>query len=143
MKLSTIEGGAGTPPEPDWTVLYSDPLEVAAASEEWGAIIRELREAKALTVANGHACRRLVEFRIIYERAARQVAEHGPVTKAKRTRVPTWNLHWLAMKQASECIRALEAELGVAPTRRGKVAQAVRRKAKPKPSDVYLGKDGA
>lgn len=143
MTFETIPGGAGTPPEPDWESLYSDPLDIAAAVEEWGTIIRELKDAQALTVANGHACKRLVQFRIVYERAARQVAEHGPVTKAKRTQVPTWNLQWSVMKQAEESIRALEAELGIPPTRRGKIVKAVRKQPKPKASDAYLGKAGS
>lgn len=138
MIFRTIDGGAGTPPEPDWSDLYSDPLDIEAASEEWNVVIRELKDASALTVANGHAIKRLVQFRVIYQRAARQVAESGPVTKAKRTGVPQWNLHWSVMRQADDTIRALEAELGVPPTRRGKIKVLPAKRRKPAAADDYL-----
>jgi hypothetical protein len=46
-----------------------------------------------LTVANGHATRRLVEFRVQFERASKHVAEHCPVMKAKnkKAKVGQWN----------------------------------------------------
>ena len=43
MSFPTIGGGAGVPPGPDWTQLYSDELDIAAAQTEWGVVIRELQ----------------------------------------------------------------------------------------------------
>ncbi|MEW9837307.1 hypothetical protein ABUE29_18655, partial [Mesorhizobium sp. ZMM04-4] len=71
MNLQSIEGGDGVPVEPDWRSIYDDELDIAEASEQWGVVTREMKDAGTLTVANGHAIRRLVEFRVQYERAAR------------------------------------------------------------------------
>lgn len=139
MNFNVIDGGDGRPPEPDWSLIYSDEADLAAAHEEWETIIREMTAARTLTVANGHAIRRLVDFRIVYERAARQVAEEGAVTKAKRTKVLTYNPYYIVMRQADESIRAHEAELGVAPSRRGRAVKVNRAKRKPRPSDAFLG----
>lgn len=138
MTFDVIEGGDGRPPEPDWNLIYSDEIDIAIAREEWEIVIREMQAAKTLTVANGHAIQRLVAFRIIYERAARQVAEAGAIVKAKRTRVPQYNPHWIVMRQADETIRAHEAELGVSPSRRGRATKIERQKRKPRPADAYL-----
>ena len=101
------------------------------------------RDAGTLAVANGHAIKRLVDFRIQYERSSRHVAEQSPVTKAKRTGVPQYNLHWTVMRQADEAIRALEAALGVAPTSRGKATKVSRVKKAKRAADAYLGKAGS
>lgn len=143
MTISEIDGGAGVPPEPDWSDLYSDDLDIAAAHEEWGIVVRELRDAGVLSVANGHAVKRLIQFRVEFERAARQVAEDGSVVKAQRTGVPQHNPYWVVMRQADEAIRVLEAELGIAPTRRGKATQAKRVKKAQRAADAYLGKTGS
>lgn len=136
--ISSIGGGEGVPPEPDWRSLYSDDGDIAFAHEQWGLVMRELRDAGTLVVANGHAIRRLVEFRVQYERMARHVAENGPVIKAKRTKVPQYNPHWIVMRQADEHIRVAEAELGIAPTRRGKATKVQRGRKAPRASDAYV-----
>jgi P27 family predicted phage terminase small subunit len=134
-----MPGGDGTPEEPDWSSIYSDELDIVAAHEEWGVVVRELQDAAALSVANGHSIRRLVEFRIQYGRSAQHVAEHGPILAGKRAKVGQWNPHWSVMRQAEETIRSLEAELGLAPTRRGKVVKAVRKQTRRRAADDYLG----
>lgn len=135
-----LPGGDGEPEEPDWTTVYSDELDIAAARIEWGVVIRELKGADALTVANGHAIRRLVEFRVQYDRASKHVAEHGPVLKgSRRAKVGQWNPFWSVMRQSEESIRALEAELGLAPTRRGKIVKATQKQSRRRAADDYLG----
>ncbi|WP_258596653.1 P27 family phage terminase small subunit [Mesorhizobium sp. AR07] len=122
--MQGIEGGNGTPDEPDWASLYADEFDIAAAHEEWGIVVRELRDAVTLSVANGHAVRRLVEYRVQFERASRHVAEYGPILEptSKKAKVGQWNPYWSVMRQAGEAIRALEAELGLAPVQRDKGA---------------------
>ncbi|MEI5679552.1 MULTISPECIES: P27 family phage terminase small subunit [unclassified Mesorhizobium] len=140
MEMTAIPGGDGTPSEPDWASLYADEFDIAAAHEEWGIVIRELKDAVTLSVSNGHSIRRLVEFRVQYERASRHVAEHGPILKPtnKKAKVGQWNPYWSVMKQASETIRALETELGLAPVRRGNATKVVRGKKSPRAADAYI-----
>ena len=138
MSLTSISGGDGTPPEPDWGSTYSDPLDVALARETWGEVVREMRDAGTLAVVNGHAIMRLCNFRIIYERAAREAAEHGAVIKARKTGVLQYSPHWIVTRQADEAMRAIEAELGISPLRRGKVTKAGRKRDTARPADQYL-----
>lgn len=138
MNLTAIHGGDGVPFEPDWSVLYTDVIDLEAARSEWGIVIRELSENQTLAVANGHAIKRLVEFRVIYERAARDMAETGAVLKAKRTRVPQVNPNWAIMRQADDKITTLEAELGLSPRRRSAVGKVPRKAKVVRPSDAFL-----
>jgi phage terminase small subunit len=138
VNLATVAGGDGAPPEPDWSSLYQDELDLVAAHEEWGIAIRELQQACTLSVANGHAVKRLVQFRIVYEGAARSVAENGTIQKAKRTRVPQVNPYWGVMRQASEEIRVLEVELGLPPVRRGRATKVERKQKRTTAADAYL-----
>lgn len=138
MTLNVVEGGDGTPPEPDWSKIYSDGLDVALAHEHWINVVSELRSAGTLAVANGHSIKRLVEFRFQYERASQQVAEVGPVIRAKRTKVPQYNPHWIVMRQADQSITYLEAELGISPTRRGKAVKVQRGRSSTRASAAYL-----
>jgi P27 family predicted phage terminase small subunit len=136
--VNLVAGGEGAPPEPDWSSIYSDEFDLAAAHEQWGIISREMQTAGTLAVANGHAMQRLVEMRIVFQRAARDVAEKGPVMKAKRSRVPQYNPHWTVMRQADERIVVLEEKLGINPSGRGKVAKVDRSKKAPRAADKYL-----
>lgn len=140
MTVSAIDGGSGLPPEPDWSSIYTDELDIGAAHDHWGIVTRELASANTLAVANGDAIRRLVEFHVQYDRASKHVAEHGAILppKNKRTKVGQWNPFWSVMRQADKAILALEAELGLAPVRRGKADQVKRGKAKVRPADNYL-----
>lgn len=138
MNLMTIAGGDGTPPEPDWSQLYSDELDIAFARSEWGLVIRSLQEAQTLSVENGHMIERLVMYRVQFARASREVAEHGTIKTAKRTRVPQVNPYWAIMRQAGEEIRVIEVELGLPPVRRGKTTKVQRGKKAPRAADSYL-----
>lgn len=59
MTFQTIEGGDGLPPEPDWTSIYNDELDIAAAHEHWGTVTRTLQAANTIDISNGDAIRRL------------------------------------------------------------------------------------
>src|SRR3954464_9543711 len=121
--LQGIAGGEGVPSEPDWSLIYRGADEVAAAHGGGGLVVREMQESSTITVANGHAIRRLVEFRVQYGRASRIVARQGTIVPAKRTRVPQVNPYWVIMRQANEALKVLEAELGIAPVRRVRAAK--------------------
>lgn len=115
---------AAAPKEPEWDKVFSDELDQFAAADAWREITQEMRLACTLSRANAHDIRRLVDFRVAYDRAARQVAELGPVLKAKRAKVGQWNPHFSVMQKASVEIRAIEADLGLTPTTRGRAVKA-------------------
>jgi P27 family predicted phage terminase small subunit len=124
--------------EPDWASKYTDDLDIAAARAHWARVIDDLSVSGGLSPDNGHAIRRLVEFRVVYERSSRHVAEQGPILAGKRAKVGQWNPHWSAMRQAAADILALEAELGLLPTRRGKIVKVEGGKAAPRAADRFL-----
>jgi P27 family predicted phage terminase small subunit len=139
--VRVIEGGDGTPPEPDWAMYFADDLDLLLARETWRTVVAEMREAQILSVGTGHLIYRLVQFRVIYERAARQVAEHGPILKRPRAKVGVWSPWWSVMRQSSEELRQIEAELGISPARRSRAGKVAR--AKPRgwvPADEFLSK---
>src|ERR1044071_4651998 len=136
--LQGIAGGEGIPSEPDWSLIYKGADDVTAAHEEWGIVVREMQESSTITVANGHAIKRLIEFRVQFERASRIVARQGTIVPAKRTRVPQINPYWVIMRQADDALKVLEAELGIAPVRRARAAKVRREKKIERPSDRYL-----
>jgi P27 family predicted phage terminase small subunit len=138
MSLATIPGGEGVPVEPNWSELYTDILDIGLAREDWGIVTRELSDAGTLTVANGHTVKRLVEFRVIYERAARDLAENGAIGRAKRTRVPQVNPNWTIMRQAAEQVSSLEAELCLTPRRRAAAGKVQKKARTARPADSYL-----
>lgn len=138
LKPQVIEGSGGIPPEPDWSETYTDILDVAAAHEEWGIIIREMQEAQTVSVANGHAIGRLVHFRLLYRHALQQVAERGAVLKGKGQRQPRFSPHWGVMRQAADLIAAIESELGLAPVRRGKAMKAHKANRSQRAADAYI-----
>ena len=137
-KLAVLDGGAGTPPEPQWSDTFSDVLDQATAHQIWGITIREMQAAGTLATANAHAIERLVHFRVQYDRAARTVAEEGPVLKAPRTGVPLYSPYWVVMIQADKALKVLEQELGLAPIRRGRAAKASHGKRAPRPADKFI-----
>jgi P27 family predicted phage terminase small subunit len=138
MSLSTIDGGDGMPPEPDWVSRYNDVLDQAIAHEAWGEVVRNMQSAGTLGVENGPMIKRLVEFHVIYERAARHVAENGVIQLAKRTKVPQVNPYFGIMKQTSEAMRLIEVELGIPPIRRAKAGKVERKKTSIRAADAYL-----
>jgi P27 family predicted phage terminase small subunit len=127
------------PPEPDWRSIYTDDDDLAIASAAWKDVVTEMSAAGTLTVGNGHAIKRLVQFVVQYERASRQVAETGAVTKAKRTKVPQYSPYWIVMRQSDDSIRVAEAELGITPLRRSKAGKVNRVQKAPRAADKFLG----
>jgi phage terminase small subunit len=138
LNLDTIVGGEGCPPEPHWHNIFADELDRAFAHQQWNTVIHEMHGAGILSVPNGHAIKRLVEFRVQYEHASRHVAEHGAILPATRAKIGQFNPHWAIMRRADDSIKALEAELGIAPVRRGKAVKLVRARKIERASDYYL-----
>jgi P27 family predicted phage terminase small subunit len=135
MTFEAIDGGDGTPEQPDWCLLFSGADECAAATAHWSTITSAMRAAETLSVANGHAIKRLVIAQIVFDRACAAVARDGAVRRVKG--VDRRNPQWMLVKQSAEMCAGIEAELGLPPVRRGRVGK-VARKASRSAADNYL-----
>lgn len=141
MNVVGIDGTGEIVPEPDWASLFNDDLEIAAAHEHWRVITTELKERSLLSPGNGHSLQRLICSYICYDRAAREVAEHGAVLKPKRGNpkaIARLSPYFTAMREAGSDAATLEAELGLSPRRRGSVTKVERAKKAARPADAYL-----
>lgn len=139
--MKAIEDTGGVVPEPDWESLFSDVLEVAAAGEHWRVISTELRERQLLAPGNAHALQRLVVAYVIYDRAVREVAENGAVTKPKRGNsraIARTSPHFTVMRESASDAAMLEQEFGLSPRRRGGAAKVQNGKKAPRAADGYL-----
>lgn len=139
MALEPMNLHAGVPDEPDWLLFFADELAQQAAKAAWREVVTEMRDAGTLAPVNGHAIRRLIQFRIEYDLAASIVAEEGKIKRAKRSAVPQINPQWTCMRQAAEQVSLLEAELGISPRRRSSASKVQRGKRRETPADKYLG----
>ena len=121
MKGTTkvIVGGNGVPPEPDWKETYRKKSDRNRASTEWGTIIREMKERQTLTVACGHIIKRLVDYRILYDRAMSDVLKNGCTKGNSNSNQNKWNENWSVVRACEGFIKSCESELGLNPTRRG------------------------
>jgi P27 family predicted phage terminase small subunit len=132
-----IAGGDGVPPEPNWRTIFGRAPDREAASAYWKGIISEMRAAEKLAVANAHSIKRLVVAYVTYDISAREVLKSGPVIKAKKTGVPTYNPWWTTMSNADSQAAALEKSLCVSPRDRGTGAK-VEKKARRQTGGGYL-----
>jgi P27 family predicted phage terminase small subunit len=117
-------------------LLFSDVGECATAREHWSTVVTAMRTAETLTVANGHAVKRLVLAQVVFDRACAAVARDGGVRVVKG--VYRRNPQWILAKQSAEMCAGIEAELGLPPSRRHRVGKAARRKQQARASDAYL-----
>ncbi|UUP19518.1 P27 family phage terminase small subunit [Nitratireductor thuwali] len=141
--MNLIEGTGAIVPEPDWSSLFSDVLEIAAAKEHWRIITTELKERGLLASANGHSIQRLVCAYLMFDRMYRAVAEQGVVTKPKRGNsraIARVSPYFTAMREAGSDATSLESELGISPRRRGSAVKAERKQKRERAADAYLGK---
>ena len=138
MALDVIPGGDGTPPEPNWRTIFGRVGDRTAAAEHWRRIVAELRTAEKLTAANGHAILRLVVAYVTFDLSAKQVLKSGPVIKAKKTGVPTYNPWWTTMSNAASQAAAAEKELCISPRDRNTGGKVERSKRKATASANYL-----
>lgn len=133
-----IAGGEGVPPEPSWRSIFGRAAEREAASGYWKSIISEMKSAEKLAVANSHSIKRLVVAYVTFDISAREVLKMGPVIKAKRTGVPTFNPWWTTMSNASSQAQALEKELCVSPRERSSGGKVERKARRTTGADSYL-----
>lgn len=136
-----LPGGDGVPPEPNWRTIFGRAPDREAAAAYWRSIISELRTVEKLAVANAHSIKRLVVAYVTYDISAREVLKMGPVIKAKKTGVPTYNPWWTTMSNADSQAAALEKALCITPRERGAGAK-VQRAAKRQTGGGYLKNRG-
>lgn len=137
-----LDGGDGVPPEPNWRSIFGRAADRAAATEYWRSIISEMRSAEKLAVANAHSIKRLVVAYVTFDISAREVLKSGPVIKAKKTGVPSYNPWWTTMSNAASQAQALEKELCVSPRDRGSGAKVEKRVKRTTGSARYLRQRG-
>ncbi len=141
MTVTPIDGTGIVVPEPDWALLLSDDIELAAASEHWRRITTEMRERDTLAPSNAHAIQRLVIAYIVFDRCSREVAEHGAVMKPKRgspKAIARLSPHFTAMREASSDADRQEQELGLSPRRRAGAAKVVKKREAKTTGGGYL-----
>lgn len=137
-----IAGGDGVPPEPNWRSIFGRAADREAASAYWKSIISEMRGAEKLAVANSHAVIRLVVAYVTFDQSAKEVVKSGPVIKAKKTGVPTYNPWWTTMSNAASQAQALEKELCISPRERGAGAKVVKKQTRATGSARFLKQRG-
>lgn len=138
--MMVIEGGGGIV-EPEWALIYSDPLDVDAAARHWRSATDELRAADTLAEANRHQIMRLVMLRIVHDRAASQVADEGAVLAPKRrskTAIARVNPQFSVQMDSASALDRIEAELGISPRRRAAAGKVDRKQRARRASDAYL-----
>lgn len=137
-----IAGGEGVPPEPNWRTIFGRAADREAAATYWQSIISELRTVEKLAVANSHSIKRLVVAYVTYDISAREVLKSGPVIKAKKTGVPTYNPWWTTMSNADSQANALEKSLCISPRDRGTGAKVVKKVTRTTGSARYIRQRG-
>ena len=138
MALDVIEGGDGAPPEPNWQRIFGRAADRAVAAEHWTVIIAEIRGAEKLATANGHAILRLIVAYMTFDRSAKEVMKAGPVMKAAKTGVPTYNPWWTTMSNAASQAAAIEKELCISPRERNAGGKVVKKAVKRTGAAAYL-----
>lgn len=133
-----MPGGEGVPPEPQWQSIFGRAADRKAAMSYWQAIVSELRSAEKLAVANAHSIKRLVVAYVTFDISAREVLKSGPVMKAKKTGVPTYNPWWTTMSNAASQAQSLEKELCISPRDRGAGAKVERKTRRSTGADAFL-----
>lgn len=139
--MNVVQGSGLIVPEPHWSMLLTDPLEIEAAGDHWRRVTAEMRDRNTLAATNGHAIQRLVLAYVLYDRCSRQVAEHGAVTQPKRgvkSAIARVSPHFTAMRETASDAASLEAELGLSPRRRSGAAKVEKKARTERPSDAYL-----
>jgi len=130
MTVTPIDGTGAIVPEPDWSLLLSDEIELAAATEHWRRITTEMKEREILAPANAHAIQRLVLAYIVFDRCSREVADNGAVLKPKRGNpkaIARLSPYFTAMREAGSDADRQEQELGLSPRRRAGATKAVKK----------------
>lgn len=140
MNVIGIDGSGEIVPEPDWTSLFSDEIEIIAAREHWRRVTTELKDRALMSAGNAHALQRLVVAYVLYDRSLREVAENGAVLRPKRGNsraIARTSPHFAAMREMSSDAATLEAEFGLSPRRRSAATKAEQRKKAARAADEF------
>lgn len=136
--FTVIEGGIGGVPEPDWSTIFNDELDIEFAQRQWRAIVTDLKDSEKLATVNVHQLKRLVISYVLYDLAAHRVIEQGAVIKAKKTSVPQYNPWWSILKDANSMATTHEAELTLSPRRRNNGGKVKQRSPSASAASAYL-----
>jgi len=131
--------------EPDWSTLLPDAKERTVAAEHWRRIYGEMKEREILSASNGHALQRLVLAYLIYDRCSQAVGADGLVDEPAKDNpkaIARLSIHYKAMREAETTAERLEAQLGLSPGRRGKVAKVTKKRERTAGADAFLGPAG-
>jgi len=130
---------------PDWQQLLPDAAERAVATAHWTRITGEMRDREILSASNGHTVQRLVLAYLIYDRCSLAVAGGGIVDEPNAENpkaIARLSIHYKAMREAESTAERLEAQLGLSPGRRGKVAKVTKQRQRTAGADAFLGTAG-
>lgn len=131
--------------QPTWSMLLPDQTEQLVAAEHWRRLVGEMTEREILSSSNGHALQRLVVAYIVYDRCSRALSEGGIVDEPNKENpkaIARLSIHYKAMQDAEKTAERLEAQLGLTPGRRGKVAKVTKKRQRTAGADAFLGSTG-
>lgn len=144
MVKSTADAVAGFP-EPSWKNLCEGKPEITQARKHWARIVGEMRERETLAEANGHSVQRLVLAYLNYDRAAAKVASEGAVDEPADDNpraISRLSIYFKVQSEAEKTAERLEAQLGLSPQRRSKVAKVTKKRERSAGADRFLGPKG-
>lgn len=136
---------AGAIAAPNWKILLQDEAERKVAAAHWKRITAEMTEREILSSSNAHAVQRLVLAYLVYDRCSRTVADTGIVDEPNPENpkaIARLSIHYKAMREAENTAERLEAQLGLSPGRRGKVAKVTKKRERRAGADAFLGPQG-
>lgn len=139
--MKVIEGSASPVQEPDWSDTYTSPEDIEAAKEQWRLLENAMLDAGTLAPENAPMMERYVNFKLIYDRAKRIIAEKGivmPPRRGSRSGIARQHPSWSTMREAASDLDRMEAELGISPRRRGGLAKVNRQPRKKEAASAYL-----
>jgi len=131
--------------EPKWSKLLPDAAERKVAAEHWRRIAAEMKEREILSSSNGHALQRLVLAYLVYDRCSLSLADGGIVDEPSADNpkaIARLSIHYKAMREAEKTAERLEAQLGLTPGKRGRVAKVAKRRERTAGADTFLGPRG-
>lgn len=139
--MRVIEGKEALVQEPDWSGTYSIEEDILAAKEQWRILENAMLDAGTLAPENAAMMERYVNFKLIYDRANKVIAEKGIVINPRRGSrggIARQNPSWYTMREAASDLDRMEAELGISPRRRGGLVKVTRSTRKREAADAYL-----
>lgn len=131
--------------QPDWTLLLNSVAERGVAAGHWRRLVEEMTAREILSASNGHALQRLVIAYLVYDRCSAAVGAGGIVDEPAADNpkaIARVSIHYKAMSEAEKTAERLEAQLGLTPGRRGKVAKVTKQRVRTAGADAFLGPKG-